>query len=269
MVAHQNDDSHIKGVKAFKDLGAPKFEGSTDPMDVGNWIQGIKKVFTRVGCSEAEEVTYATFMLEKNANSWWLMEQRKHEKDREPYTWEKFKEAFIEKYQPKSVQLQKKMDFIKREQGNKSVAECDVEFTDLSKFAPKLIADEESRARKFESGLRHRIKQSVETFELETYTAVLSKQMPHALGVIEAALELVRGEPIRYPDDHGLLPAVRRRGRPRRRVAIRRRRAGCGRRRRVAGGMGGGRGRVGAWISDVGDGLAYGATDGPGGRREL
>ncbi|KAK3014386.1 hypothetical protein RJ639_010163 [Escallonia herrerae] len=172
-------------------MGAPKFEGSTDLMDVKNWIQGIKKVFTRVGCLEAEKVTYATFMLEKNAYSWWLMEQQKHEENREPYTWEKLKEAFKEKYQPKSVRLQKKMDFIKLEHGNKSLAEY---------------------------------------------------QMPHALGVVEAALELVRGKPIRYPYDHCLLHAVSRRGKPQRRVAIRRRRASWGRQRRVAGGMGGGGG---------------------------
>ncbi|KAK3029228.1 hypothetical protein RJ639_037649, partial [Escallonia herrerae] len=117
--AQQNDDSCIEGVKAFKDLGPTKFEGSTNPLDVNNWILGIEKVFSRVACPKAEKVTYATFMLEKNAYSCWLMELRKHEKDKEPYTWEKFKEAFREKYQPKGVKLQKKMDFIKFEQGSK------------------------------------------------------------------------------------------------------------------------------------------------------
>ncbi|KAK3018816.1 hypothetical protein RJ639_003048 [Escallonia herrerae] len=91
-------------------------------MEIDNWIQGIEKVFTRMGCPEAEKVMYATFMLEKNAYSWWLMEQRKHEMDKEPYTWEKFREAFKEKYQPKSVRLQKKMDFIKLKQGNKETS---------------------------------------------------------------------------------------------------------------------------------------------------
>ncbi|KAK2969257.1 hypothetical protein RJ640_028783 [Escallonia rubra] len=147
VVAQQNDDSRIKRVKAFKDLEAPKFEGSTDPMDVDNWIQGIKKGALHMG---------------------------------------EVKEAFKEKYQPKSVRLQKKMDFIKLEQRNKSVAEYDVEFTDLSKFAPELIADEESRARKFESGLRHQFKQFVEAFELETYADVLSKVLLVEKGLNDA-----------------------------------------------------------------------------------
>lgn len=74
--------------------------------------------------------------------------------------------------------------------------------------------------------------------------------MAHALGVVDAALELVPGEAVRDPADHGALSAVRGRGRraPRRR---RRLRAPGGVRDRA---RRGGRG-------DVGDGAADGAAD--------
>lgn len=44
----------------------------------------------------------------------------------------------------------------------------------------------------------------------------IDEEISHALGVVDAALELVPGIPVRDAADHGLLPPVRRRGGPRR-----------------------------------------------------
>lgn len=94
---------------------------------------------------------------------------------------------------------------------------------------------------------------------------LVDEKMTHAFGVIDAALELVARVPVRYPADHSLLPPVAARGGARQRVGRRRRERGSGERR-----VGGGRGRRGAaWVGDVGDGLAKGAADGSGARREL
>lgn len=48
------------------------------------------------------------------------------------------------------------------------MAEYEAEFAKLSMFAPNLVADEESHARKFEDGLKPEIKKAVVLFERRT-----------------------------------------------------------------------------------------------------
>ena len=79
-----------------------------------------------------------------------------------------------------------------------TVAQYEAEFTRLSKFAPALVATEESRARRFEEGLRSRIKQGVEPFELETYAAVVSKALLIERGLNDAQQDRDNNQRKRY-----------------------------------------------------------------------
>lgn len=105
----------------------------------------------------------------------------------------------------------------------------------------------------------------------------IGQQELHALGVVDAALELVPGVPVRDAAYQGSLRAVGRRRGPRRPVGRRRplRRIVLGEVMVVVeggggggGGVGGG-GRQGARIGDEGDGVAEGAADGGGTRWQL
>ncbi len=58
-----------------------------------------------------------------------------------------------------------------------TVSQYEAEFARLARFAPTLVADEDSKARRFEEGLRPRIKTSVIAFELTTYRAVVNKAL--------------------------------------------------------------------------------------------
>ena len=90
---------------------------------------------------------------------------------------------------------------------------------------------------------------------------LVDEEVLHALGVVDASLELVSREAVGDADDDGLLAAVGvGRGR---RVAV-----GRGRRRRR---VGGGRWlrREGAWIADESDSAAEGAADGSRARWQL
>ncbi|XP_028060070.1 uncharacterized protein LOC114263683 [Camellia sinensis] len=79
-----------------------------------------------------------------------------------------------------------KREFSKLEQGNKTVAEYEAEFTKLSKFVSAFEADEDSRARKFERGLRTNIMQQVVPFELPIFGAVLNKALLVESGLTRA-----------------------------------------------------------------------------------
>ena len=66
------------------------------------------------------------------------------------------------------------------------VAQYEAEFSRLAKFAQTMVVDEEAKARRFENGLRFRIKQGVMPFELTTFRAVVSKALLVEMGLNEA-----------------------------------------------------------------------------------
>ncbi|KAL5570499.1 hypothetical protein UlMin_027074 [Ulmus minor] len=84
---------------------------------------------------------------------------------------------FFNQYFPKSVRQEKEREFSRLEQGNKTVAEYEASFVRLAKFAPDLVATEESRARRFKEGLRASIRQAVIPFEIVTYSGVVNKAL--------------------------------------------------------------------------------------------
>ncbi|KAL5575229.1 hypothetical protein UlMin_016928 [Ulmus minor] len=129
----------------FKRLTPPTFEGATDPLKAEKWVTEMEKAFLVVRCTDAEKVDYAAYMLQEDAYDGWRM------------------------YFPKSVRREKEREFSRLEQGNKTVAEYEASFARLAKFAPDLVATEESRARRFEEGLRASIRQAVIPFEIVTY----------------------------------------------------------------------------------------------------
>ncbi|XP_074341444.1 uncharacterized protein LOC141678914 [Apium graveolens] len=178
-------------VSQFKRLNPPAFDGATDPAIVEMWIQEMEKAFGLLGSNEEQKVTLAVYQLQGSAYDWWLMEKRKNEttnleENHEPYTWAKFKKALEDKYFPRTVRLQKERDFIRLQQGGRTVIEYEAEFAKLAKYASTLVADESSRARRLEEGLRSDIRNSVASFELQTYEAVLNKALVIERGLAES-----------------------------------------------------------------------------------
>ena len=74
------------------------------------------------------------------------------------------------------------------EQGNMTVSQYEAEFARLARFAPTLVVDEDSKARRFEEGLRPRIKTFVIAFELTTYRALVNKALLIERGLNETQL---------------------------------------------------------------------------------
>ena len=52
-----------------------------------------RKILIVIDCSEEQKASYAAFMLDKEADHWWLMTKRLLE-DQGPIVWRQFKEAF-------------------------------------------------------------------------------------------------------------------------------------------------------------------------------
>ncbi|RVW37589.1 Transposon Ty3-I Gag-Pol polyprotein [Vitis vinifera] len=61
------------------------------------WIMKIEKFFDVIDCSEEQKASYATFMLDKEADHWWRMTKRLLE-DQGLLFGDQFREAFYKKY---------------------------------------------------------------------------------------------------------------------------------------------------------------------------
>ncbi|RVX13137.1 hypothetical protein CK203_018085 [Vitis vinifera] len=68
-----------------------------NPTETEAWIMKIEKLFDVIDCSEEQKASYATFMLDKEADHWWCMTKRLLEYQRS-IVWSQFKEAFYKKY---------------------------------------------------------------------------------------------------------------------------------------------------------------------------
>ncbi|KAA0050679.1 gag protease polyprotein [Cucumis melo var. makuwa] len=91
-------------------------------------------------CPEDQKVQCTVFMLTDRGTAWWEMAERMLRGDVGQITWEQFKESFYAKFFSASLRDAKRQEFLKLEQGDRTVEQYDAEFDMLSRFAPEMIA---------------------------------------------------------------------------------------------------------------------------------
>ncbi|XP_059658489.1 uncharacterized protein LOC132304787 [Cornus florida] len=109
-------------IRDIRKLGAVDFVRSTNPLIAEKWIEDLERYFEMMDCTESE-----TSMVV----------------DITTMTWDDCKTRFYDKYFPQSVKEKKAAEFMQLEQNNDmSVSECERKFTELSRFAPHIVANE-------------------------------------------------------------------------------------------------------------------------------
>ncbi|GMH29084.1 hypothetical protein Nepgr_030927 [Nepenthes gracilis] len=132
----------------FTNERVPELPGEPDLLKADTWPQRLKKVFAVIKCSAEDMVFYATHKLTGEAHHWWEMQKRVFNTEDE---------------------------FLRLRQGTCSMAEYDAKFTELSRYAPYMVEDQEQKARRFFQGLRDDIRRHPLTLTLATYREVLEK----------------------------------------------------------------------------------------------
>lgn len=61
------NNSEIMGIEKFKKMNPPSFIGDPSPMIAEKWLMQIQKIFDVMNCTETQKVSYASFMLEGEA----------------------------------------------------------------------------------------------------------------------------------------------------------------------------------------------------------
>ncbi|GFZ13555.1 hypothetical protein Acr_23g0019400 [Actinidia rufa] len=146
-------------IKQFQDLGAKEFTGTLNPTEAENWLKDTVRILDRMGVTEDERVDLVTFMFKGEALHWWEATERlltMPVPGIEPprlqlITWARFVKVFEEQYHPEAYKFEKEQEFLNYVKGkDTSIAEYERKFTELSRYATKLIPDDETRCRRCE-----------------------------------------------------------------------------------------------------------------------
>ncbi|XP_028054807.1 uncharacterized protein LOC114259013 [Camellia sinensis] len=129
----------------FKKMKPPEFHGGIEPLKAEAWVLGIEKLFKVFPCTKTQKVQLAAFTLEDDARRWWMDKRA--------------------------------AKFMELKQGNKSIAEYEVQFTKLACFALNMVDTDYKKARQFEGGLCDPILDKVNVLKLPTYVDVLNRAL--------------------------------------------------------------------------------------------
>ena len=136
-------------------LGARNYDGVGDPEKAWSWLEGNERVFSVMGCSDEQMVTYCAFLLRDRALAWWKAIQRRFP---EGVSWTQFKEEFLEKIYPTVYKDQKIEEFFKLEQGTMSMTDYEKKFSELVRHVPLFGDHEVQKSKRFVVGLSKEVK---------------------------------------------------------------------------------------------------------------
>ena len=134
-----------------------------------------KEILDVMAVPEERRVSLASFMLRDEVDNWWDM--IKTIQDVTKMVWMQFEELLLSNYFLEAVRRQKKVEFIHLVQRNMTVTEYAAKFTQLSRYALNVVADEQIRAEQFQEGLRLNIRVQVTPFMLRTDSEVVARAL--------------------------------------------------------------------------------------------
>ncbi|KAI0502055.1 hypothetical protein KFK09_017000 [Dendrobium nobile] len=167
-------DRHLQ---MFHKLKPPLFKGAVGPQAAEDWIMRVEKIFDSMQCPGNRKVPLAVFMLESEAERWWIGQQREkfQGKTNAEITWDEFTVVFRMWFVPPSAQRQMQEAFMRLEQGRKSVMQYEAEFTALSRYAAHLIPTPEEKCYRFLHGLNRELRHPLVPFRIHEFSELVER----------------------------------------------------------------------------------------------
>ncbi|KAL0402356.1 UNVERIFIED_CONTAM: hypothetical protein Slati_4265500 [Sesamum latifolium] len=149
-----------RNYERIRKMGATEFEGTLDPEIAERWWEKVEDVMNLISCTLENRLKYVVSLFVGNALIWWRSVKRGYEPGE--ITWAEFQKEFDDKYRPKMYRDKKRMEFLNLVQGdNQTVAEYELRFAALAKYAPEAVVTQEDRCYRFEQGLRPEIRKGL------------------------------------------------------------------------------------------------------------
>ncbi|MQL72150.1 hypothetical protein Taro_004483 [Colocasia esculenta] len=138
-------------------------------------MREIEKIFRAIRCADEDKVTLATYMLQERADVWWASLLRTWFEDGAiDVAWDEFVRLFWAKFVPEHVQDRMEQEFLSLAQGSMTVLEYEARFSELSKYAPHIVADERRKTKKFVMGLKPSLRTRLVALDHRTLDEALS-----------------------------------------------------------------------------------------------
>ncbi|KAA3484854.1 ATP-dependent zinc metalloprotease FtsH [Gossypium australe] len=118
--------------------------------------EDVVPIIDDLDCTAEQKLKGAIPLLREEAYQWWLTVKEGNQPKQ--ITWEFFKSAFQGKYIEAAYVDARRIEFLSLTQGDKAVAEYEVEFLRLSRYAKGIVATEYERCVRFEDGLRDNLR---------------------------------------------------------------------------------------------------------------
>ncbi|KAJ4961313.1 hypothetical protein NE237_021223 [Protea cynaroides] len=118
-------------------------------------------------------------MLKGNAHHWWKSTQTYLLTKHAQLTWGIYKEAFFEKYFPRSSRNSMEREFLNLYQGQMTVDAYQQRYKELFFFAPVSMQEEDTKTQRFVTGLRGSIHEHVLGLEKKVYNEAV--QIPRVI----------------------------------------------------------------------------------------
>lgn len=170
----EEGDRHLQ---SFLRLNPPHFKGAVGPQAAEDWLLRVEKTFDGMQCPESRKVPLAVFLLDGEAERWWLGQQLEkcQGKTNADISWEQFSDIFREWFVPMSARQQMQESFLRLTQGSRSVMQYEAEFTALSRYAPQLISTPDEKCYRFLHGLRHDLRHPLVPLRLREFSELVER----------------------------------------------------------------------------------------------
>ena len=93
-------------------LGAKTYDGIGDLEAAYLWIDRVSEIYAVMGCLDEQKVLFLGFLIAARAKDWWEAIKRRHPRG---VTWDQFRQAFTDRFYPRSYHNAKIKEFFKLE----------------------------------------------------------------------------------------------------------------------------------------------------------
>ncbi|XP_017604826.1 uncharacterized protein LOC108451676 [Gossypium arboreum] len=155
-VAGANVGSRARGsvTERLRSNGAEIFRGiaGVAPSVAEYWMEAKERIMDDFDFTDEQKLNGEMSLLRDEAYQWWLTVKEGTQPNK--LTWNLFKTTYQSKYVGASYTDTKRREFLNLTQGDRSVAEYEVEFLRLSRYARGMVTNEYDRYVQFDDSLR-------------------------------------------------------------------------------------------------------------------
>ncbi|XP_070036996.1 uncharacterized protein [Nicotiana tomentosiformis] len=141
----------------FERFQPPPFSGA-ESEDAQGFLDKCQWMLRIAGILETSGVSFTTFQFSGAAFRWWEAYKRCRPVGAAPLTWQQFSGLFLEKFVPQSHREELRRQFEQLHQGDMSVTQYEMRFSELARHSIWLIPTYRERIGRFIDGLTFQLR---------------------------------------------------------------------------------------------------------------